>query len=113
MTCWLSPIASAAKVACARYTHPCSVTALMLVSMYMTCMLVTLAGSCYLVAHSGSGLSAVMAEQQQPGTFKAMYLYEPVVLGPLSTGEDTWAYNASMSRPWPFFANPAMCGVLV
>ena len=53
-----------------------------------------LAGDCFIVAHSGSGLSAVMAEQQQPGTFKAMYLYEPVVLGPLSTGEDTCAYEA-------------------
>ena len=33
---------------------------------------------CYVFGHSAGGLAAVLAEQRQPGTFKAMYLYEPV-----------------------------------
>ncbi|BDA49390.1 Uncharacterized hydrolase SAV2581 at N-terminal half [Coccomyxa sp. Obi] len=43
---------------------------------------------CYVFGHSGGGLAALMAEQHRPGTFKAMYLYEPVVFGPESAGAD-------------------------
>lgn len=43
---------------------------------------------CYVFGHSGGGLAAVIAEQQRPGTFKAMYLYEPVVFGPDEVAAD-------------------------
>ena len=35
------------------------------------------AGSC-VFGHSAGGLAATLAEQRRPGTFSAMYLYEPV-----------------------------------
>ncbi len=35
---------------------------------------------CYVFGHSAGGLAAVLAEQRQPGTFGALYLYEPVTL---------------------------------
>ena len=41
----------------------------------------------------------MMAEQQQPGSFRAMYLYEPVVLGPISTAEDTCACTPALAMP--------------
>lgn len=40
---------------------------------------------CYVFGHSAGGLAAVLAEQRQPGTFRAMYLYEPVAF---SQGRD-------------------------
>ena len=40
-----------------------------------------------------------MAEQQQPGSFTAMYLYEPVVLGPTSTADDMCACPSTPAKP--------------
>ena len=40
---------------------------------------------CHIFGHSAGGLAAVLAEERQPGTFQAMYLYEPVVF---SQGQD-------------------------
>ena len=37
-----------------------------------------LAAGCCVFGHSAGGLAATLAEQRQPGTFSAMYLYEPV-----------------------------------
>ena len=41
----------------------------------------------------------MMAEQQRPGSFTAMYLYEPVVLGPASTADDTCACLSTLAKP--------------
>lgn len=53
--------------------------------------------------HSGGGAALLLAEQQEPGTFAALYLYEPVVFSPerlsTMTGGNPLAGAARKRRP--------------
>ncbi|KAK9812816.1 hypothetical protein WJX72_004245 [[Myrmecia] bisecta] len=37
---------------------------------------------CYALGHSSGGTTAMLAEQKRPGTFRALYCYEPVIYDP-------------------------------
>jgi len=54
------------------------------------------------VGHSKGGAALLLAEQRRPGTFRALYLYEPVVVPPneasLDSGENTLAEGALRRR---------------
>ncbi len=56
--------------------------------------------------HSKGGASLLLAEQRRPGTFEALYLYEPVVFPP----EYVAAATAQVDGSPPALANPLAAG---
>jgi pimeloyl-ACP methyl ester carboxylesterase len=55
------------------------------------------------VGHSKGGAALLLAEQRRPGTFRSLYLYEPVVIpadiAPVDTGSNPLAEGALRRRP--------------
>lgn len=58
---------------------------------------------CAAVGHSKGGAALLLAEQRRPGTFRALYLYEPVVMpteaATTSSGANPLAEGARRRRP--------------
>jgi pimeloyl-ACP methyl ester carboxylesterase len=57
--------------------------------------------------HSKGGAALLLAEQRRPGTFRALYLYEPVVIPPAMTPEHAGGNNLAEGalRRRPVFAS--------
>jgi pimeloyl-ACP methyl ester carboxylesterase len=55
---------------------------LQLVSMFLLHMQCVTVHAVRVFAHSLGGVAALAAEIRQPGTFRAMYLFEPVIYDP-------------------------------
>ncbi len=66
----------------------------------------------YAFGHSSGGTAVLMAEQSRPGTFAAIYCYEPVIVAadpPLGRDSDSWLASRARHRRATFASRQEAC----